>query len=534
MNIIKKIVCLLVCAVLTFMTSACKNRTPVPQDEIIYYMISTEPETLDPQIANDSASKMIIMNIFEGLVRIDENEDPIPGAAESWDISEGGTVYTFHLRKDAHWSNGDSVTAEDFLFGLQRTIHPQTGSTSAGTLFSIRNAQAVNSGQADISKLGVYVLDDFTLKIELDDNYPGFLPLLATAPAMPCHREFFEQTGGQYGRESRKLISNGAFYIRESGWEHGEYINLRRNGEYSGESEPIPAGVNIEISERPENVCGAILSGKTDCYALPAAELKSAQENKFHITSFGDTVWGIAFNTQNDILKSPDVRKALLSALDRKYILKELPEGCTVTNEIIPEGAQLNGISYRKSAGSVMNISYSDKSSDALKKALKKLNADSLPKLSILCTDDEPTQKIVNNIIETWNSITGNYINKTPVSRSELNDMIITGEYRVVVAPLISDGESPVDTLELFRSDSKYNIAQLTDVAYDKLLNNIQLKRTSVDKVISAEKYLCDNGIFYPLYLESRYYACASNVTGIIFHPYGAEVDFFSAAKVRQ
>lgn len=534
MKILKKIIFLLICTALIFIPSACKNKSSVPQDEIINYMISTEPDTLDPQIASDSSAKMIIMNIFEGLVRIDENEAPTAGVAESWELSEDGTTYTFHLRKDAHWSNGDIVTAQDFLFGLQRTVYPQTGSPSAEVLFAIKNAQKVNKGESDISKLGVYVIDNFTLKIELEAYNPGFLSVLATAPAMPCHREFFEETGGQYGREAKKLLSNGAFYIRESGWVQGEYINLRRNSEYSGSSEPIPAGINIKIAERPDNVCRAILNGEIDCYALPAAELKEAKENDFHITSFGDTVWGIAFNTENDILKNADVRKALLSSLDREYVLKELPEGCVNTSEIIPESAHLDGLSYRKSAGSVMSIEYSDKAASDLKKALKKLDADSLPKISILCTDDEPTQKIVNNIIETWNGVTGSYINKTPVSRAELNDMILSGEYRVVVAPLTSGGESPVDTLELFASDSKYNVAQLSDKLYDEKLNKIKLNNSSLEEVIDAESYLCDNGIFYPLYLESRYYACASNVTGIVFHPYGAEIDFFKAAKISE
>lgn len=532
MKSVKRIISMLLCVSAVLCITACKHHEPDPHDEIIYYRVSTDPETLDPQIAEDSVSKMIVMNIFEGLVRINENEEVIPGAAHSWEISQGGTVYTFHIRSDARWNNGDTVIADDFVFGLQRTVQPQTGSSGASSLFSVRNAKKINSGEMDASALGVYAEDELTLRIELESFDPDFLSILATAPAMPCKRGFFEQTRGQYGREPDKLLTNGVFYIRSSGWEHGKYINLRRNYEYSGEKEPIPAGVNIEIAPAPENVCDTILSGSLDCYALPAGELKQATKNGLNLTSFGDTVWGIAFNTENEVLSHPEIRLALLSSLNRSIILSSLPEGCKKQKEIIPDNAEYGGQNYRSAVGSVMSISYSDKASDDLKKAMKKLDIEALPKLTILCTDDEPTQKIVNNLIETWNSLTGSYINKDPVSRSELNDRILSGEYRVVLAPLTSNGDSPVDTLELFCTGSKYNIARLSDKQYDRLIDNIRVNRSSLDSVVLAEKYLADNGVFYPLYIESRFYASAPNVTGIIFHPYGAETDFILAKKI--
>lgn len=532
MKALKGMICMLLCVVMTVSLPGCKHKAPDPHDEIIYYRVSFEPETLDPQIAEDSVSKMIVMNIFEGLVRINEQEEVVPGAAQSWEVSEGGTVYTFHLRRDAHWNNGEEVTAEDFLYGLQRTIQPQTGSNGAVSLYCIRNARKINQGEEPLSKLGVTVTDPYTLRIELEDHYPDFLSLLATAPAMPCNRSFFEQTRGQYGRDADKLLSNGAFYIRSAGWEHDKYINLRRNYDYSGAQEPVPAGVNIEIAPAPLNVCQTILDGQLDCYALPAGELPEAQKNHLNLTSFGDTVWGIAFNTENEILNHPEIRLALLRALDRSYLLKQLPQGCTETAEIIPDGASYHGSSYREAAGPVMNVQYSGQASEELRKAMKKLDIESLPKLSILCTDDEATQKIVNNLIETWNALTGSYINKTPVSRSELNDRILSGEYRVVIAPLTSNGESPVNTLELFCSGSKYNVAQLSDKTYDHLVDDCRISYASLESVVRAEQYLAGNGIFYPLYLESRYYASAPHVTGIIFHPYGAETDFFFAKKL--
>ena len=536
MRFIKIVLCVVVCVALLMTAASCKEETPSPEDEIINYSITYEPDSLDPQIADDSASRLIVLNIFEGLTRLDENEEPTAGVASLWNISDNDTVYTFYLREDAHWQNGEPVTADDFLYGFQRAIMPETGSSSASDLFCIKNAEKINSGEADLSSLGVSVIDETTLKIELEYPEADFLSILASAPAMPCNKKFFTSTGGQYGREPDKLLSNGAFYVRDSGWSHNEYIYLRKNSEYKGKDKPVPAGINITITDTPENICTAILDGTTDCCALPGSELQQAEDNKLNLTSFGDTVWGISFNTKNEVLQHKEIRHALLAALDRKYILKTVPDGCAKTSDIIPDGASINGEDYRTLAGSGLSIDYSDKAKDELQKAMKKLSIDELPKLTILCSDDEPTQKIVNNIIETWNKLTGSYINKRSLSVSELKDAVRSGEYRVIIAPLTADGESPLNTLQFFSSGSSYNTAQLSDSSYDSLLEEIKTSPDSkaLTPTVNAEQYLNDNGIFYPLYVESRYYASAPNVTGVIFHPYGAEVDFFYATKIAE
>ena len=534
MRIVKILLCITLLISSVPFIASCKQKKQDPADEIIKYNITYEPDTLDPQIANDSASRLIILNIFEGLTRIDSDEKAGAGVAEFWNISDNEKTYTFYLRENARWSNGDPVTAEDFRYGLTRTIMPSTGSPTASELFCIKNAEKVNKGELKISDLGITVIDEHTIKIELEYPQSDFLELLATAPAMPCNKKFFESTRGQYGREDDKLISNGAFYVRESGWEHDKYIYLRKNPKYAGKDKPVPAGVNISISESPRSVCDAILSGDIDCYALPASELKRAKENEFNLTSFGDTVWGISFNSQNEVLSHKEIRYAMFTALDRDYILKELPEGCISTKYIISDAAKLNNSSYRSKADENIFIPYSKTASSDLQNAMKKLKIDSLPKLTILCTDDEATGSIVNNIIETWNKTTGGYINKRPVSEAELKDSVYSGEYRVVIAPLIASGDSPINTLSLFTSDSKYNPACLNDPVYDSMITDLAKlpERNSPEKNVEAEKYLNDNGVFYPLFIESRYYACSPDLTGVIFHPYGAEVDFFYAAKV--
>lgn len=532
LKIINKLLCVLLSLNILILFCACDKDSELPEDQIIYYNTDYEPVTLDPQIANDSSSRLIIMNIFEGLVRTDEDNNIIPGAAKNWEISKDRLMYTFHLRSGLKWNDGTKLTANDFIYGIKRTLIPQTSSATASTLYCIKNAEKINTGEADISSLGVFVTDESTIIFQLEYPDPDFLQILATAPAMPCNESFFKKTAGQYGRDDDKLLCNGAFYIREDGWEHNEYIYLRKNQEYIGEKKPVPAGVNITIGDTPDDICSAINEGSIDCGSITSADTERAKKLGFNIKGFGDTIWGISFNTNDEIFKNTDIRKALLSSLDKSYILKNIPQNCIVTENIIPDSALLDDKKYRNIAGNI-KFTPSEFPDKLLSKALKNLKLDSITNITILCSDDDKTQLFVNNIIETWNKLSGGYFNKKPVPVSELKDRIENSNFEVVIAPLTIQGNTPLSSLEMFESSSKFNTASFHDKEYDADVENIRENQVAAEaeNIKKIEQSLLDNGIFYPLYIENRYYATAANVTGIIFHPFGAEVDFFGAEK---
>ena len=531
-DLAKKLISIIMISLIVMLSCACSHEPESPEDQLIYYNISSEPFTLDPQIANDAGARLVILNIFEGLVRQDAENNITPGAAESWDISGDRMMYTFHLRDGLQWNDGTALSADDFLYGLKRTLQPETGSPTAGTLYCIKNAEKINKGELDISALGVFATDSKTLIIQLEYPESDFLQLMTTPPAMPCSKQFFEKTAGQYGRDDDKLLTNGAFYVRESGWAHDEYLYLRKNTAYVGKDKPVPAGVNITIGKDQADICSAISSGIVDCGAISAADKDRADALGFHLTGFGDTVWGISFNMKNDITKNKNFRLGLLSSLDRNKILGGLSESCQPTENIIPDSAELDGKTYRTIAGNV-NFTPSDNYRQLLDKGLKELKLTAFPDITILCADDEGTQIIVNNMIQTWNELTGSYINKKPVPLSDLKDRIADENFDIVIAPLTIEGSTPLSTLELFESESKYNAAALSSQEYDSLTESIRhsLTESSGENIRKAEQYLIDNAVFYPLYTENRYYASAGNVEGILFHPFGAEADFFYAAK---
>jgi oligopeptide transport system substrate-binding protein len=174
--------------------------TELAERQVLHIGNGAELQSLDPHRSEDVASSNVHRDIFEGLVSEAPNGDLIPGAAESWTRSDDGTLYTFALRRDARWSNGDPVTAHDFVFGLRRAIDPATLSVYTHILSPIVNADDIAAGRGEPETLGVRAIDDYTLEIELANPTPYFLGLLTHSMTYPLHRPSLERHGGQFTR----------------------------------------------------------------------------------------------------------------------------------------------------------------------------------------------------------------------------------------------------------------------------------------------------------------------------------------------
>lgn len=189
--------------------------------------IGGEPGTLDPNLVSGNWEDMVVGDLFLGLVTDAADGRVIPGAATDWTVSDDGTVYTFHLRKDGKWSDGQPVTAHDFVFSLRRVMDPQTASTYAYILYPIKNAEAINTGKIrDLSQLGVRAIDDYTLEITLESSTPYFLELLTHYTAFPIPKHVVERYGKDWVKPGH-LVSNGAYKLVE--WLPQTHIKAVKN-----------------------------------------------------------------------------------------------------------------------------------------------------------------------------------------------------------------------------------------------------------------------------------------------------------------
>ncbi len=532
----KKICLFLLILSLIFTATSCRNNTPHPEEEIISFTLSADPVTLDPQIADDYSSYMLITNLFEGLVRTDSEGNIKNGMAESWDISSDGLSYVFHLYENTKWSNGTPVTADDFVFGFKRALDPETGSEDATDLFLIKNASSYYNGEVTADKLGVSAIDEHTLQIDLEYESNALLIVLTEPVAMPCNEKFFNSSKGKYGKSDELTITNGPFKIRETyGWDHDSYIYIRRNEFYNAANPAVPLGVNFTYGQQPTDPINSILSGETDICEIYGNQLNNAKENNFNITTTNNTLWGICYNTNIPAFKNAKLRVSLLTSLNRDYLLKNTPESYVKTSQLIADNVLFAGRNYRTQAGE-FKLEYSADSAEMYNTAVEELDEKNIELKStytILYLDDETSSRLVTSIIEVWNETSGCYFNKQPLSRNELEERINSGDYEIAIAPLNTAVDSPMEFLSRFTTDSPDNYINLNYPAYNEFIETALSENgtDSIDALIDAESYLIDYGYLYPLYYESRYFASTDNIIGAIFSTTGESIDFSQITK---
>jgi len=530
------------CLTILFSLAACSKKEPKNANKKMNYILTDEPKTLDPQIASDSSAIVAIEALYEGLARLDAKHQAYPGVAEKWESNADSTVFTFTLRSNAKWANSGNdktpVTADDFVFAFRRALSPQTGSTTCSQMFCIKNAKEVNSGALPADQLGVTAKDAHTLIVQLNYSYPDFPVLTASSVFMPCNQKFFESASGRYGLERKYLSSNGPFEIDgKYGWEHGKYLNLVRSSTYSGNKKPLPSNVKFSIistaTDLPDPVT-ALTTGAADAIAMPIDKVPAATAAGCTISSFEDTTWGLCFNTQSNVMKNTNIRKAFIQAFNRAAVIKHLPKNMSVAENIIPPSTTWMGKSYRALASSGSFYLKQDKNAAALlTTGLAQLSLPKLPSISVICPDDPNVKLMLNEMIATWNTQFNYYFNMEPLSNDALAARIKSGNFEVAISSVQPLSDGPLAVLSQFKTGAQKNPAILKDAAFDAMLTAAEKKGGSeaTATFTAAEKYLNEQGIFYPLYYQKNYFATAKGVSGVVFQPYGAGVDFIQAGK---
>ena len=533
----KKILSIFFILILIPFINGCSSGKSKTENQILNYNLPGEPKTLDPQIADDYSSNIILTNIFEGLTRIDKNENVIPGVAKSWETNNNNTEFIFHLRKDTFWSdkNKKPVTAKDFVFAFKRAIDRETQAPKVSTLFCIKNAKKINQEKMPISELGVSAIDDFTLKIELEYPNENFLKVTSTLITMPCNEEFFNASEGQYGLELKTTLGNGPFKLKNKyGWEHFKSISLLKNEGYQGEKLPISAGVNFSIGKELNSPSEALKNGLLDAAQINVNELDFSKKEEMNITSFEDTLWAITFNISNSVYSKLNIRKAIFASIDRDYTLLKIPTECSAANNLTLSQLKINGSNFLNSYGENLYIKESPEFKKFLNSGFEELKIKELPKTSIICLDEPNVRALVSNIIEKLNKNLNLNFNMTPLSKKELLSKVGNKDFQIALFPITFENENAIEFFNSFTTNSKSNIINLNDTYYDKLINQAydSYNTAEINELLSqAEKFLNEKAIIYPLYKEKRYFATPKNVSGVTFYKYKKGIDFLEAKK---
>ncbi len=300
----------------------------------------TDPATLDHHRTQTVSESRVLKDLYEGLVTQDAHGEAVPGAAESWTISDDGLVYTFTLREDAKWSNGDPVTAEDFSFAFHRIMDPATAAGYASVLYPIKNAEAVNGGSLPLEELGVKVVDDRTLEITLESPTPYFLELLTHQTGLPLHKASVEANGDRFTQPGT-MVTNGAY--RLVSFQPNDKIVMERNEHfYDNDNVAIDRVEWIPFEDRAACMRRFEAGEVEICSDVPGEQMSYVKENladSLRIAPYLGTYYLPVKGTEGSPLKDARVREAISLVIDRDFIANEVWQGTMLPGySLVPPG----------------------------------------------------------------------------------------------------------------------------------------------------------------------------------------------------
>lgn len=493
---------------------------------------SNDVTTLDVSLGNDEMSAIVFYATNEALVR-SYNDEIQMGIAEKYDVSEDGIVYTFHLR-DAKWSDGEAVTAGDFVYSFFRTLDPATGSSQVESFDAILNAQAYYNGEiTDKSKVGIKAEDDKTLVITLAKNNPFFLEILARGiNYYPIREDYVTQHGANYGSSADKYIGCGPFVLSE--WTQGSQVVMEKNDNYWNKDKISLTKVTELIVTDENTRVGMYDLGEIDgVYSISKTQTSNYPDYK---NKSGGTLQRLVFrNGDGKALNNENLRLALSYAIDRKAIVDAIcAPGTEVADRIIDPNVNYDGKavadSYKAAAG-IPEKGDADKANEYLTKALKELGASSvvdIPEITYVCMDSAAHKAMAEAIQEQWKSKLGLEVKISILPVPQAIGALLSGEFDIFLVSS-STNVNPIDDLTGSMIGNANNYANWNNEEFTNLMKQVSNETdmgVKLTKMAEAEQLLLDSGAVAPLWLPGTAYLCQDYVKDLHYGQETGSIEF--------
>ena len=488
---------------------------------------SSEPGTLDPATAQGTHESWVLHNTFEGLMKFDTEGKVVPGQAKSYELSEDNLTYTFKLRDDIFWSNGDPVTAYDFEYTYKRALDPELAADYAFQLYYIKGGEAYNSGEGSVDDVAVKALDDKTLEVTLEAPTGYFLELTAFYTYYPVNKAVVEKYP-EWANDPKTHISNGPFKLIE--WEHNASIVLAKNEQYYNKDAIKLDGIKFDIIEDENTAWQKYEGGEYDILAtLPQAVTAQLQAEKNPELEIGSQVGTYYYNLNGDIspFSNVKVRKALSMSLDRKTIVEKITQGGQFAAEgVVPFGLlDETGKEYRDQVGNLIEYNVAEAKklfAEGLKEEGMTVEQFNNSGFVLLYNTSEAHKKIAQAAQEMWRSNLGININLENVEFQVKLDREKAGDYQISRGGWIGDYMDPMTVLDLWLSDSSFNDANYNNPEYDRLIKETKStadQNVRFNNMRAAEKMFMEDMPVVSVYFYTQPYAVKPNVEGIYKMP---------------
>ncbi|KXY78862.1 MULTISPECIES: peptide ABC transporter substrate-binding protein [Bacillus] len=522
---------LMVMALVTsLLLTACNNKEnksdTKAKKQVLNVTVSEEIPSLDTAKTMDGTSAHVMQNIFEGLYVLDDQDQPIPAVAKSFKRSEDGKKYTFDLRKDAKWSNGDNVTAHDFMFAWKRAITPETASQYASMLFYVKNAKEINKGTMPLDELGVTVINDYKLEVELEQPIPYFLQLLALPIYLPQHESFLKEQGKNYALEPSNLLYNGPFVLEK--WKHEQEFQLKKNATYWDQKKVKLDEINFQIVKDTMTVVNLYEAGDLDRVPINSQFVDKYKGSKELHMSSEPGIAMLRFNEQNNALVNKKVRQSISLALNREeFVAHFINNGAKPASGLVPAGHinEETGKDFRKESGNLSSYDLQN-AKKIWDEAKKELGVEQV-KLEFLTFEQDNAKRMAEYIKgDLEKNLQGLTIQIKQQPFKQKLQLEQTGDYDISMANWGPDYKDPISYLELFTTGNLNNKMNYSNLHYDELI-----KKAKTDFVLEpekrwgalleAEQVLLEDAAVAPLYQIGSAYVQKDYVKGIEKHQFG-------------
>lgn len=500
-----------------------------PDQDMVTLNVVSEPTELNSMRVSDSISICVLSHCMSGLIRLDENDVPVADLAESWDISDDGTVYTMNLKKDANWSNGEPVTANDYYYSWVTQMKPDTGSIFASYIYkNVKNGEEFYNGKVDESQLGLKVEDDYTLKIEWSHpiTEANALFYLSQPFFLPVNQKAYENIGDeQYAKDAEKIVTNGAYTMTE--WVHDDHITLEKSEDYyDADAIEIPK-VKLTMIGDANTAVNAFTAGEIDLCSLYSEQIDQIEKiSKVAVLSYVDGgSWYIDFNTRDENISNVNLRKALSHSIDVQSLLDNvINDGSIAADGMVPGViAGADGKSYAEVRGSLFAYD-KDAASKYLDTALEELGKTKEElKLTFSASDTTYNQNQAAYLQQQWKENLGLDVALESMPVNTLIENRNGGNYSFQVGGWGPSENDAITFLEIFTTDNMNNHGKYSNAEYDRLIaasmgESDPAKRQEI--LIQAEQILMDDMVVGPLYFTCTTYAVSDKIEGIARTPF--------------
>ena len=508
-------------------------------------MLETPVESLDPQQATDGTSFEVIADYTDGLMQMDADGQAVPAIAESYDLSDDGLTYTFHLRSDAKWSNGTPVAAADFVFAWQRAVDPAVASEYAYMLSDIgqiKNAAEIIAGDMDKSELGVTAVDDTTLQVELNVPVSYFLSLMYFPTFYPVNEEFFNSCGDTFATSPETTLSNGAF-ILDSYEPAATAFHLTKNADYYDAGRVQLSGLSYQVIQDSQQALMSYQTGALDTTLVNGEQVDQVKDDPEFKTVGAGYLWYVSPNMDAvPELANLNVRLALTMAIDRDAITGDvLKDGSAPTYTAVPPefAAGPDGSDFSADQEKFADVCTCDATSaaDYWTKGLEELGITELSLDMVVDADDAP-QKVAQVLKEQWETtLPGITVNLVVEPKKQRVQDMQDGNYQLGLTRWGPDYADPMTYLGMWVSGNSNNYGLWSNADYDAIIDECTTGDLCTDaegrweRLYDAEQIVMDEAVIFPLYTQCNAEMLSSKVTGVEYHPVALNRVYKDAVK---